>query len=222
MSISSLGAVNYQTVGTLGASSNAGSATGGAVSASDSASSTSTTSATSANGSALSAAIAQALSQINPNLDLTSLLSSSGQQSSSNFASTLLNSLPGLAEQNANSANNVGGTNIAQLLSLSSGQTSNSPAPVQLNKSSPTFNLQSSIQQLITNLGSGANSIGSMFGDSSNASDTSNAALQSSFNSLVSGSGGNPTQANLQSFLKLVAANVESSVSIGSLFSTSA
>src|SRR5450830_627675 len=242
MSITSLGAGSYQTVGSLGASTTNVIATPVAtpdVSAAAAAAGVSSTSSsmstglTSSNTSALNTAITQALSQINPNLDLTKLLSASGQQSSSNFASSLLSSLTGLNASGATTSNLFSmlndssggatstassGNNINQLLATALGKSSSSsaaPAPVQLNKSSATFNLQSSIQQLITTLGS-------MFGYSSGSVDSSTSALQSSFNSLVTSSGGNPTQANLQSFLKLVAANVAGSTSIGSLFSTNA
>ena len=97
MSISSLGAGSYQLVGGLGSSTTnsitspvAAPDTSSIVG--DSASSTATAGLTSTNTSALNSAITQALSQINPNLDLTSLLSTSGQQSSSAFTQSLLNS----------------------------------------------------------------------------------------------------------------------------------
>ena len=90
---------------------------------------------------------------------------------------------------------------------------SSNGVPVQLDQSSSSFKLQDSIQKLITQLDKASGTEGTSSGAIS---------LQKSFNSLISQSGGNPAQQDLQSFLKLVAANVQGSSSIGSLFSASA
>jgi len=223
MSISALNAqLTYQTVGGLSIpSSTLSSASTAAAVASVTNPDLSAALASAGNGnnSSLATAITQALAQSNSNLDLTSLLSPQGQQSSSDFLSSLYAALPG------NNSASTNDNSLADLLNPSGSQVS----PVQLNASSPTINLQTNIQQLITNLGAAGSSsdlVGSLFGDDSSGSDssTSSAAanLQSSFNQLVTNSGGNPSQSDLQSFLKLVAANIQNSSSIGSLFDTSA
>jgi hypothetical protein len=83
-------------------------------------------------------------------------------------------------------------------------------AGIELDQSSGSYKLQNSIQKLITQL------------DSNKTEDSGLGNLQETFNALVSKSGGDPSAENLQSFLKLVAVNIQGSTSIGSLFSTSA
>ncbi|MBC3869565.1 hypothetical protein [Undibacterium oligocarboniphilum] len=203
MSISTIGSGSYQTVNNLLPTVNAAST--------DTVSSTGTT-ATAVSGSnassSLSAAIAQSLAQFNSGLDVSSLLSATGQQSSSDFLSSLYSALPGLSDSSQTSN---------PLSSLLNG--GNAPAPVQLDQNSATIKLQTSIQQLISNLNGGSSLTGGL---SSNSTGTDIGNLQQSFNSLIQSSGGNPDQASLQSFLKLVAANIQGSSAVGSLFSTSA
>ena len=232
MSVSGLSnnVLNYQTIGGLtfptnplgtSVSANAVAAVGN--SQGSAASNSSTAGTNNSNNSSLSAAITQSLLQVNPNLDLTSLLSSTGQQASSDFLSNLYNVLPQLSGSGSSSSDAA----TQQLQSL---LTSSAPqvAPAQLNASSATYSLQNGIQQLISNLNntdSGENSIDSLFGDSSSSDDSgafSASSLQSAFNQLISSSGGNPSQTSLQSFLQLVAVNIQGSTSIGSLFDTSA
>jgi hypothetical protein len=82
--------------------------------------------------------------------------------------------------------------------------------------------LQKSIQSLINQL-SDNSSIGSLFGGDSGSSESPALLnLQQSFNSLLTNSGGNPSQASLQSFLKTVAANIQGSTSLGSFLDVSA
>ncbi|MFI4940451.1 MAG: hypothetical protein ACHP7O_08960 [Burkholderiales bacterium] len=160
----------------------------------------------------MSAAISQALAQLNGGAGLSSLLTPASQQSTSDFTSSLLAALQGSSSSSSSSTDS---------LSALLGNTSQTPAPVSLDQSSSTFNLQSGIQNLITQL-NGNSGISSLLGDNSNSNTSSGLAnLQQSFNSLVTSSGGNPSQASLQSFLQTVAVNVQGSLSIGSLFSTS-
>lgn len=86
----------------------------------------------------------------------------------------------------------------------------NKVAGIELDQSSSSYKLQNSIQKLITQL------------DNNKSEDSGLGNLQESFNALVKKSGGDPSAENLQSFLKLVAVNIQGSTSIGSLFSTSA
>jgi hypothetical protein len=91
-----------------------------------------------------------------------------------------------------------------------------------LDQSSSTIKLQTSIQNLITQL-DGNSSTDALLGISSDSGSSSTLQnLQQSFNSLVTSSGGNPSQTSLQSFLKTVAANIQGSMSVGSLFDASA
>jgi hypothetical protein len=83
-------------------------------------------------------------------------------------------------------------------------------AGIELDQTSGSYKLQNSIQKLITQL------------DSNKSEDSGLGNLQETFNALVSKRGGDPSAENLQSFLKLVAVNIQGSTSIGSLFSTSA
>jgi hypothetical protein len=86
----------------------------------------------------------------------------------------------------------------------------NKVSGIELDQSSSSYKLQNSIQKLITQL------------DNNTSEDSGLGNLQESFNALVKKSGGDPSAENLQSFLKLVAVNIQGSTSIGSLFSTSA
>ena len=197
MIISSAGINNYQNVGAINSSVVAGTtATAGSATSASSVSNTSTnTNSSGVNASNLSLAVKQALAQINSGKDLTAYLSpDSSQTSTSDFTSNLFSSLPGLSTASSSTTTVQGNT------------------PVQLDQSSSSFKLQDSIQKLITQLDKTSSGDGT--------SDT--ASLQKSFNNLISNSGGNPAQQDLQSFLKLVAANVQGSSSIGSLFSASA
>lgn len=168
----------------------------------------------SVNNSALSQAIRQALAQVNGGGDLSGLLTASGQQSTSDFMSSLFSALqtsPADASQ-------------SDILSALPGYASAQAAvaPVTLNQSSPTFALQKSIQSLINQL-DGNSSIGSLLGgDSGSEGSSSLVNLQQSFNSLLTASGGNPSQASLQSFLKMVATNIQGSTSLGSFLDVSA
>lgn len=206
MSVSPISTSSYQTVGGLlfpvassAVASNSGDTT--------TADSTSTAVTGNSNNSSLSSAITQSLAQYNANLDLSSLLSATGQQSSSDFLSNLYSALPGLSGSSQNS------NALSGLLNGGS-----APAAVQLDQNSATIKLQTSIQQLISNLDS-SNSSNSSSG-SNTETDFGN--LQQSFNSLIQNSGGNPDQTSLQSFLQLVATNIQGSSTVGSLFSTSA
>lgn len=203
MSVSPISTSSYQTVGGLlfpvassAVASNSGDTT--------TADSTSTAVTGNSNNSSLSSAITQSLAQYNANLDLSSLLSATGQQSSSDFLSNLYSALPGLSGSSQNS------NALSGLLNGGS-----APAAVQLDQNSATIKLQTSIQQLISNLDSRNSSSGSN-------TETDFGNLQQSFNSLIQNSGGNPDQTSLQSFLQLVATNIQGSSTVGSLFSTSA
>ncbi|MBC3883784.1 hypothetical protein [Undibacterium griseum] len=200
MSVSPISTSSYQTVGGLlfPAASSAVTSNSGDTTTADS---TSTAVTGNSNNSSLSSAITQSLAQYNANLDLSSLLSATGQQSSSDFLSNLYSALPGLSGSSQNS------NALSGLLNGGS-----APAAVQLDQNSATIKLQTSIQQLISNL------------DSSNGSNTETdfGNLQQSFNNLIQNSGGNPDQTSLQSFLQLVATNIQGSSTVGSLFSTSA
>lgn len=168
----------------------------------------------SVNNSALSQAVRQALAQVNAGGDLSGLLTATGQQSTSDFMSSLFNALqtsPADASQSSL---------FSGLSGYASSQTAT--APVALNQSSPTIGLQKSIQSLINQL-SDNSSTGSLFGgDSGSGGSSALLNLQQSFNSLVANSGGNPSQASLQSFLKTVAANIQGSASLGSFLDVSA
>lgn len=151
-------------------------------------------SSTVANTNSISSAIQQALVQLNAGRDISAFFNSDeGKEASSSFGNNLLSNLPGLS-------NNSNG----ELQAIST--------PIKLDPNSSSIQLQSSIQKLITQLDNG-NSTTAAAGLGS---------LQDAFNSLVSKSGGEPSTQNLQSFLKLVAINVQGSTSIGSIFSTSA
>lgn len=100
---------------------------------------------------------------------------------------------------------------LSNLPGLSSSNRDGSPvAGLALDQSSGSYHLQNSIQKLITQL------------DSNKSEDSGLGNLQEAFNALIKKSGGDPSAENLQSFLKLVAVNIQGSTSIGSLFSTSA
>src|SRR6185312_1205486 len=152
------------------------------------------------NNSSLSSAVLQALSQINGGGDISSLFSSDSQDSTSDFMTNLFSSLPGFSS---------GGTSLTDPLSSLFGNSSNqSVAPVALDQSSTTIKLQTSIQNLITQL-DGNSDTEALLGispDSDSSSSLQN--LQQSFNSLITSSGGNPSQTSLQSFLKIAAANI--------------
>jgi len=160
--------------------------------------------------SSLSAAIVQSLSQMNGGAP--SLLTS--QQSSSDLTSSLLAAIQGTSSSNTSSTNS-----LTNLFGYSSGQTT---TPVKLDQSSSTINLQASIQSLISQLDGSSGTSSLLGGDSVANTPAGLGDLQQSFNNLVTASGGNPTQASLQSFLKTVAVNLQGSMSIGSLFDTSA
>jgi hypothetical protein len=218
MSISSLGPSIYTNTNGL---TSAGTAPASTANGLDSATTTGTTtsntstSGVAGNNSVLSLAIAQALAQLNAGSGITSLLSSDTQQSSSDFMSSLLSAVQGT------SSNSSSTDPLSALLGYTAnGQATPSVAPVTLDQSSPTIQLQASIQNLITQL-DGNSSTGDLLGVGSN-SNSGLQDLQQSFNSLVTASGGNPTQASLQSFLKMVAVSVQGSMSVGSLFDTSA
>lgn len=86
----------------------------------------------------------------------------------------------------------------------------NKVAGIELDPSSSSYKLQNSIQKLITQL------------DNGKSDESGLGKLQETFDALIKKSGGDPSSENLQSFLKLVAVNIQGSTSIGSLFSTSA
>jgi hypothetical protein len=167
------------------------------------------------NNSALSQAIKQALAQVNAGGDLSGLLTTTaGQQSTSDFMSSLFNALQ-TSPADASQSNVLSG-----LSGYASSQTATTP--VALNQSSPTIGLQKSIQNLINQLDNNSN-VGSLFGgDSGSGGSPALLNLQQSFNSLLTNSGGNPSQASLQSFLKTVAANIQGSTSLGSFLDVSA
>lgn len=170
------------------------------------------------NSSDLSIAIGLALTQINVGFNLASLLSPATQQTASAFQSSLFEALlPGLA------APALANAPLTELFgSVFDWRT----RPVALDQKSPSFKLQTSVQQLITQLGNGASgtdlagSLGGLGFTAGGASGVQN--LQQSFNNLVTSSGGNPGQASLQSFVKLIAANIQDSSPLGSLFDASA
>lgn len=159
--------------------------------------STTTNVANNSSGNSLSTAVQQALVQLNAGKDISAFFNDEdGAQSSNSFSNNLLANLPGISgNTSANSANN---------------QTTNTP--IKLDPNSSSIQLQSAIQKLITQLDNG----------NSSSEAAGLGSLQTAFNSLVSKSGGDPSAQNLQSFLKLVAVNVQGSTSIGSIFSTSA
>ncbi|MDY7538100.1 hypothetical protein QN372_19190 [Undibacterium sp. RTI2.1] len=236
MSISSVGTNSYQGVSSLTSTlANAGTtlstvnnADVNTINSTAAASgNTSQTAATSANGfnsSSLAAALQLSLSQFNAGSSISALFGSSdsSQQSSSDFLSNLLGSLPGLSSSTTSSSSSL--TDLLNGSNGSGSSASQTPAVVQLDSTSATFKLQTSIQNLITQLdnGSSASSSGDLFGASGSGSSSSLQSLQQSFNDLITSSGGNPSQTSLQSFLKVVAANVQGSASIGSLFDASA
>lgn len=164
---------------------------------SPSTSSTTTNAITNSSGNSLSSAVQQALVQLNAGKDISAFFNDdNGNQSSSNFSNNLLANLPGIS----------GDTN---------GYTAKNQAtstPIKLDPNSSSIQLQSAIQKLITQLDNG----------NSSSEAAGLGSLQTAFNSLVSKSGGDPSAQNLQSFLKLVAVNIQGSTSIGSIFSTSA
>lgn len=160
-------------------------------------SSTTTNVVNNSSGNSLSTAVQQALVQLNAGKDISAFFNDEdGAQSSNSFSNNLLANLPGISgNTSANSANN---------------QTTNTP--IKLDPNSSSIQLQSAIQKLITQLDNG----------NSSSEAAGLGSLQTAFNALVSKSGGDPSAQNLQSFLKLVAVNVQGSTSIGSIFSTSA
>ncbi len=146
-------------------------------------------------GNSLSSAVQQALVQLNAGKDISAFFNDEdGAQSSNSFSNNLLANLPEIS----------GNGNSSDYPSPST--------PIKLDPNSSTIQLQSSIQKLITQLDNG----------NSSSEAAGLGSLQSAFNSLVSKSGGDPSAQNLQSFLKLVAVNIQGSTSIGSIFSTSA
>lgn len=166
------------------------------------------------NNSALSQAIRQALAQVNAGGDLPGLLTTTGQQSTSDFMSSLFNALQGSPTDTSQSDLMAGLPGYAP--------SQNATAPAALNQSSPTIGLQKNIQSLINQL-NGNSSVNSMIGGDSGSNESSALLnLQQSFNSLLTNSGGNPSQASLQSFLKTVAANIQSTTSLGSFLDVSA
>ena len=185
MAITSLNSSNYQAIRDL----NSAYAT-----ASSSASKTSSDKeldpVQSGNNSELNAVVRQVLSQINSAKDISAFFGTDqGQEAGADFTSNLLSNLPGLSSSNRD------GSPVAGLA---------------LDQSSGSYQLQNSIQKLITQL------------DSNKSEDSGLGNLQEAFNALIKKSGGDPSAENLQSFLKLVAVNIQGSTSIGSLFSTSA
>jgi hypothetical protein len=213
MSISSVGTSVYQN-----ASGVATPAATGAVSnpnGSTAANQTSANATGSANNSTLALAVSQALAQLSGGANLSSLLTPASQQSSSDFMTSLLASLQGSSSSNSSSTNP-----LADLFGSASTQAA--ATPVKLDQSSSTIKLQTSVQNLISQL-DGTSGISSILGSGSGADASPGLAdLQQSFNSLVTAAGGNPTQASLQSFLKTVAVSIQGSASIGSLFDASA
>ena len=145
-------------------------------------------------GNKLNSAIQQALVQLNAGRDISAFFNSEeGQDANNSFTSNILSQLPGLNQGN-------------------DGASTNTSTPIKLDPNSTSIQLQSSIQKLITQLDSGNNA----------SAAAGLGTLQESFNTLISKSGGEPSSQNLQSFLKLVAVNVQGSTSLGSIFSTSA
>jgi hypothetical protein len=203
MSISPFGTNSYPVsttpTSTRTAPGAAGVTTDNTVATANSGTATQAANGTSGNNSNLSSALQQALLQINAGKDLSALLNPDSQQSASNFMGNLMSSLPG----------------------LSSDTSSQQVQPATLDQSSASIKLQTSLQKLITQLD------GSSTGNSAGTTTTAQASsglptLQQSFNSMLTATGGNPDQTSLQSFLKVVAANIQGSVSIGNLFNTSA
>lgn len=148
--------------------------------------------------SVMAAALMQSLQQFSAGSSISSLFSDTedSQSSGNQFLSQLYAAMP---EVQGMPSGKTGGANVYA-------------KPAQLNTGSPTYPLQQGIQKLISQLEQGS-------GDQANPL-LSN--LQSSFNTLIKASGGNPQQGDLQSFLKLVATQVQGSLSVGSLFSASA
>lgn len=162
------------------------------------------------NNSSLSAAIQQALAQARAGADLVSLLTPDTQQAASDFMGSLLAAMP--------MSEGLGGPSPNALPALSAYTSAQAAAPVALNQSSPTIKLQTAIQKLISQL-DGNSKTGELFGAEA-APGLGN--LQQSFNRLITSSGGNPSEASLQSFLKTVASHIQNSMSIGSLLDASA
>jgi hypothetical protein len=140
------------------------------------------------------------------------LLTADAQQPGADFLSNVLASMQGASASNPSSGSALSGS-----LGSSSGQ---AIAPVSLDQSSATIALQTTIQNLITQL-DGIGSGGLLGGSADSSAFSGLADLQQSFNSLVTASGGNPDQASLEAFLKSVAATIQGSVPIGSLLNTS-
>jgi len=220
MALSTVGTSSYSDINNLNNRQTSSSVTRAATTGSTAAAGNTATTGTGAttpgaNNSSLSSAVNQALAQLNAGGDLSTLLSPQSQQSSSDFLSSLISSLPGLESSNTSSSDP-----LASLFG-SSGQT---VVPVTLDQSSSTIKLQQSIQNLIGQL-DGADSSGNLLGiagGSGSGAGSSLQDLQQSFNDLITSSSGNPSDASLQSFLKLVAANVQASTSIGNLFDANA
>lgn len=115
------------------------------------------------------------------------------------------------SEDAAQSNNSFSNNLLANLPGLNSDAQA-ATTPVKLDPNSSSIQLQSAIQKLITQLDNG----------NSSSQAAGLGSLRTAFNSLVSKSGGDPSAQNLQSFLKLVAVNIQGSTSIGSIFSTNA
>jgi hypothetical protein len=217
MSISSVGTNSYLDINGLTSPSTSKASTVNAPAASAPASASPTDTSASGiagNNSELSSAVRQALAQLNAGAGLSGLLTPDSQQPASDFMSNLISSLPGLSSSGSSSSNS-----LSDLFGTSSDP---APAPITLDQSSSTIKLQTSIQNLISQLDGNGNTdnLLGLSSDSNTSSGLQN--LQQSFNTLLTASNGNPSQTTLQSFLKTVAVNIESSVSIGNLFDVSA
>ncbi len=164
-----------------------------------------------ANKSSLSLAVTQAMAQMNMGSGLSSLLGSTASQSTTDFTSSLLASLQGSLSPDSSTKQ-----------SLSGYATGQAATPVTLDRTSSTIKLQTSIQGLISQLDGNNNISNLLSGNPASNAASGLANLQQSFNSLVTNSGGNPSQASLQSFLQTVAINIQGSMSVGNLFNTSA
>ena len=155
------------------------------------------------NNSSLSVAVAEEIAQMNGGANLTNLLTPASQQSGSDFMGSLLTTLEGLDPSNSASINP-----LLDLFGNAYGQ--NTPA-LSRNPASATFDLQTSIQTLISQL-DGSNEMDCLLDPGANANTSSGLVdLQQSFNNLITSNGGYPSQASLPSFLQTVAANIDDS-----------
>jgi hypothetical protein len=162
----------------------------------------------SSNVSDLAAAVKQALAQINSIKDISAYFNAGdSQQAASDFTSNLLSNLPGFS---SSADLNPAQSNTNNQIPAST-STQNS-TQINLDPNSSSYKLQASIQKFISALDTP---------DSANQA-AGLGSLNSAFNTLIEKTGGEPSAQSLQSFLKLVAVNVQGSTSIGSLFSTSA